>query len=56
MNYEVTVDLILQEVSKIMREAGRAHGVTIEIEANMEEVPTITYEIREKVILDGIDS
>lgn len=48
--YEQETEVILKEVEKIMKDAERSHGVKIVIERGIEQVPTISYEIINKVV------
>ena len=49
--YEKQISAILKEVEKILREAGGAQSLTLRLDLNLEEVPTISYEIGDKVVI-----
>ena len=48
--YEKQISAILKEVEKILREAGWAQSLTLSLELNGEEIPTISYEIEGKAV------
>ncbi len=51
VRYENETEVILKEVKKIMEDAERSQGVKIVIERGVEQVPTISYEIINKMVI-----
>ena len=49
-NYEKQTGAMLKEVERILREGGDGKALTIVIEMGIDRVPSVTYQIKDKVV------